>query len=753
MLLIYYSAGGVPTAMELLTSAAVGDRSAYRMIDSRCLRAVGLSLICALLCICRNASADGGASPKMWSDPVTRYIHIKYMIPANAPDQVEVSCSWSPAGKNEWRPARITPLISETALTLASSADRDRWVNGLLTERRAAGLERTVVFNPYPEAQTNGWVDAEFKVEISTPKQEKLATEIIPIKANNTDVMYIDDWSKVLQKDLISNTPADGKWQATKEALLGKAGVELSYLTYPLNLRGSYAIFVATDTKSGPIALRLTGDERTENVESNAYDRETLWRWTKMERQHLVIKQRHYFTGYCDSSLRYVKLVPLPKSVADNLNAKYEGKHDKILAAYFEPYSWSFYNNIKENYQHREPMSAYQEAGADIVDTQLARFGMKAVYETRKSDQLLYSTEGDPIADKVPVTDNVGRMQQYTNMYQSELKYATEMGFSLHANFGATACYPGSPLEGDFSRTHPEWRVDGSLRYDVPAVRSYMLSMYREALEIGAPGISLDFCRYPEGVDSAKTCTTFMRQLRKLADEYSKIRGKHIPIMVRFPAAYTRKWDCFDYRAWTREGLVDYLCPSNIQGVYQLFDVSPYKDAIKGTKCKLLPVVDALEWGPIFPGQYVLRVKQLYDAGADGVYIYQADDPIVYHPRNRKDLSLARSSEAINRWCRNDAEERKSHSKGIYITGPIDGKGYNYWERMRIWIEGVKLGTVETYVDGKLITKVAGPPYILGYDGYESDKVVPKGEHTLLIRAQDGKGWIEQEFKIKGYPE
>ena len=136
-------------------------------------------------------------------------------------------------------------------------------------------------------------------------------------------------------------------------------------------------------------------------------------------------------------------------------------------------------------------------------------------------------------------------------------------------------------------------------------------------------------------------------------------------------------------------------------------------------------------------------------SGVDGVYIYQADG-VIDSRSERECISLLKSTEAVDRWLRNEADQRPHCSKGIYITGPSDGNVYNWWERMRIWTEGVKMGELETYLDGKPVGKMKAPPYLLGTDGYESDKVVPAGEHELLIRAKDGDGWLEQKFNIKG---
>lgn len=699
-------------------------------------------------------AADQSVSPKMWLDPITRYIHISYPVPSDAPDEVQVICTWSPRGKDSWSPARVTPFISETGNALATNADRAEWQSGRVTERRAAGLRRTVIFDPYPEALIAGLVDIDFRISIQRPSGTTLSLQSIRLKADNTDVVYLTDWSNVFQKDLISTTSTDGKWLLSKDASGGnrlscKETIPVAALSYPLDLKGQYSVFVSTDPNVGPAMLRFSGDERTERVSSSSTEKEVLWRRARMDRQHLVIKQRHYFTGYTASSLNYVKFVPLSKKDENGIRAIFAGKHDKFVGAYFEPYSWAFYAPVTENYQHREPISAYAEAGVDLIAIPGGRFGMKSVYESRTVEQLLYSTEGDPIDGKVPVTDNVGRMQQYTNMFESEIKYAREMGLNVSGQFGATACYVDSPLESDFSKQHPKWRRNDSLLLSVPEVRDYMLKSFREILEIGVPGISIDFCRYPDGVDSAKDCNELMRGMRKLADEFGKVRGKHVPILVRFPSTGTRRWQNFDYNTWAKEGLVDYLCPSNIQGVYQYFDVKPYLDAVKGNKCKVTPEIDALEWGPVMPGQFLRRLKQVYDAGAYGVYVYQADG-VLNSRSERECLSIAGNTAAVDRWLKNEEYIRPHCSKGIYITRPANSSAYGFYDRMQIWVEGVKTGEVETYIDGKLIGKMNAFPYLLGTDGYESDKVVSIGEHKLLVRVKDGNGWLEQTFTIKG---
>ena len=702
-----------------------------------------------------------------WSlDPVTREFQVSYDVPASAPAEVVVLCSWSPVGKSEWKPAKVRPFLSETALRLAPESDWQDWTDrGRVLERRAAGLKRTVVFNPYPEAQPEGKVDVDFRVQVQTPDGKKLATQQFRLQADNSDMVYIEDWSQVLQKGAVATGGAkpDRQWSyrtgldPQTHASLGTdlygtspPDLPLRQLTYPLDLRGSYAIFVCTAAHYGA-RLRLTGDERGDCLGSNHPCQEVLWRWAPMDRQHLVVRQGHAYTGYTTSQIDYVKLVPLSDKLVRQLEAPFAGERDKTVIGYWEPYSWAFSEDIQETLQHREPLIAFAEAQVPIVDIQIGRFGDKAVYESRLTDPLYYSTIGDPIGTVAqPTTDNVGRMQQYTNTLQAELRYCRELGLMPHANFGATNCYPGTPLQSDFSKQHPEWMRGSALRYEVPEVRQYNLSLYREALEIGAPGLSLDFCRYPEGLDKPATGTQFLRSLRKLADEFAKKRGEPVPITVRFPATGVRLHENFDYLTWAKEGLVDCLCPSNIQGRHHHFGIAPYLKAVKGTKCKLLPCVDGLGWGPEMPGPYLWRVRQAYEAGVDGVYVYQADGRVLGTPADRRCVRLLGSSQAVKRWWAEDERLRPQRSKGIYITPYLEHPGYHGWERLRVWTEGIPQGKMELLLDGKLVSQHDGPPYLLGTEEYDSDGIIPAGDHTLLIRAQDGDGWLEQTFKIHG---
>lgn len=684
-------------------------------------------------------------------DPISKNIHIHYTVPASAPSEILIHCT-RPSGDTT-EPVPITPLISETALNLATTDDWNQWRNGTLIERNAAGLERTFIVTPTPGDFSGTTLDTTIHIDIQSPDGASLATEKLTINADYAAVTFIDDWAKITNADAL-NQPNGWTWPhdiAGATALHGPADTPhaLPQLSYPLDLNGWHAIYVTTPAGYG-INLRLTGDERTDTVSSPRPGQEILWRWAKMDRQHLVLSQPHAYTGWAAPAIDHVKFVSLTDAQAAELDASF-GEPDKFVAGYFEPYSWAFYEHITETLQHRAALTAYPEARIDLVDIQIGRFGMKSVYETRLTDQLLYSTIGDPIGDIVqPITDNVGRMQQFTNTLDAEIRYANQLDLIAHANFGASNCYPGSPLQGDFSKNHPEWMRGSQLRFEVPEVRAYALSLYREALEIGAPGITIDFCRYPETIDVPDTATNFLRELRALADEFATARGSDVRILVRFPGTGVRLADRFDYATWARDGLVDYLCPSNIQGRHMHIDMKPYLEAVAGTDAMLLPELDGLSWGLPLPGPFLWRAHQVYEQGAPGIYVYQADARVLGTPGDRRTMRRLASSTGLRDYWLRDAQERPRRSKGIYITRPHEFGVYHKYERIRIWTEGVPMGPLEVYLDDTLINRFEAPPYLVGTEDYGSDTVIPPGEHTLRIRAQDNDQWLEQTFTING---
>ena len=55
-----------------------------------------------------------------------------------------------------------------------------------------------------------------------------------------------------------------------------------------------------------------------------------------------------------DAMIDYVKLVPLSEDLRATLEAPYTGDRDKLIAGYWEPYSYAFHDNVTDTLWHRE---------------------------------------------------------------------------------------------------------------------------------------------------------------------------------------------------------------------------------------------------------------------------------------------------------------------------------------------------------------------------------------------------------------
>ncbi len=708
------------------------------------------------------------------TDPVTRYVHLTYGLPATVPELVSVRSEVRPLGSAEWQPAPVHPYVSATARSLLPE---EEWLNGIrrgtLVERRAGGLARTLVWNPFH--QFGGRAAVEMRISL-LDGEEVLAREETLIELRNEDVVVLEDWRRVIQGQLVSENPGPGEavwWYRRGQggenapsagtALEAKEkGVELPPLTYPLDLRGPYAIFVSLPPGLSCIELRLSGDERIEDFGAGSHLQpepvdpatrpgdEDFWRWVEMDRQHLVIAQPYRsvfeYEDEFRARLHRVRLVPLKGKQVERLEAEWgaDGERRQVFG-YQEPYSWGFTQKIESNLQLREPLLAFAEARVDSLDIQFARGGSCTVSETRVGTQLLGPTQGDPVRGEVPHTDNVGRLQQFTNTLGTQLEYARQLGVEARANLGATNCYVGTPFESEFSRQHPEWRQDSLLRYEVPEVRQYILALFEEALEIGARGLSIDWCRYPHSVKNKETVTGFLRQLRALAERYSDPQRGRVSVLVRFPVRGAPCCEHMDYTIWAQERLVDYLCPSNIFNRPLAFEIDEYLEAVRGTPTILLPNVEPCL--PL-PGMWFQRLLDCYEKGVEGVFIYQCDAP-VSKSRTRRYVSIAGSVDALRRWRRREAGEQPRYSKGIYLSPPHKEGKYQPYERLRVWVEGVGADTVEIWVDGRRVNNYEAPPYIPFSEALEDDHAIGAGTHTLKVRARDGGGWIERDFQVQ----
>ena len=198
----------------------------------------------------------------------------------------------------------------------------------------------------------------------------------------------------------------------------------------------------------------------------------------------------------------------------------------------------------------------------------------------------------------------------------------------------------GGPV-GRFISDHPEWQLKGvgggpPVNYAYEPVRQEILAYIEELLaSYKVDGIEFDYMRWchmfepGEGQQNAHLLTDFMRKTRQLLNAAAQQRERsRLPLGVRVPQTLK---ECdylgFDVATWIKEGLVDYVVPSDF--FYTDFN-APTEDFVKlaeGTDCKIYPAIHPVTYRGDDVGindlaNYRAAAQNFYAYGADGIEAY-----------------------------------------------------------------------------------------------------------------------------------
>jgi hypothetical protein len=197
---------------------------------------------------------------------------------------------------------------------------------------------------------------------------------------------------------------------------------------------------------------------------------------------------------------------------------------------------------------------------------------------------------------------------------------------------------PGSPLLGDFWKSHPEYRVGGydgwgafALNYAEPAVREYYFALLRELCDrYPIDGLELDFMRFPYYFprDSAKMesfaplMTQFVERVRNMTVETGRRRGIPIALAARVPSSLEAcAYVGLDPAAWCARGLVDFLTVAPFLSTEPDMHLGEFRKS-----CRDIPLYACFEYTC---GERMMTVEEIraasalfYAAGADGIYSF-----------------------------------------------------------------------------------------------------------------------------------
>ena len=250
-------------------------------------------------------------------------------------------------------------------------------------------------------------------------------------------------------------------------------------------------------------------------------------------------------------------------------------------------------------------------------------------------------------------------------------------GLRVHVSFRACANYAppmADTFNGELYWKHYNCRItmrsgqqSSRLSYAYPEVKAFRVALIKEAVGYGPDGLHLDFLRHPPfvgydeplvatfrqryGVDPrtvpederwyglcAEVMTGFVRDVHRVLDEAGQAAGRRLTLSASFDYANYRQQG-LDVERWVKEGLVDDISPGRhgLGGIY--FSAASFAQMVRGTPCKLFPRLEHTiaghdptpqsERGEVtYESEYMTlnlyraRALELYDEGADGVYLF-----------------------------------------------------------------------------------------------------------------------------------
>jgi len=224
-----------------------------------------------------------------------------------------------------------------------------------------------------------------------------------------------------------------------------------------------------------------------------------------------------------------------------------------------------------------------------------------------------------------------------------------------HDAASASTWYGGGVMLNQLKRNHPEFLVGSkdkrpkrgswtAVDYGHKEIRDLALKFHEEVCEnYDIDGISLDFFRHLNyfkstamGKDANQEdrdkMTSLLRRIRAMTERVGLKRGRPILVSVRVPdsVGYCRAMG-FDIERWLEEGLIDILVPSGY------FRLNHWETSVALAHKHGVAVYPCLSETRVRDKQahkvraslacYRARAMNVWNAGADGVYLFNSFNP------------------------------------------------------------------------------------------------------------------------------
>ncbi|MDA1056026.1 MAG: hypothetical protein O3C40_37065 [Planctomycetota bacterium] len=298
------------------------------------------------------------------------------------------------------------------------------------------------------------------------------------------------------------------------------------------------------------------------------------------------------------------------------LNVDYYGKPNRVVPEPAAPFS----RRILE-----ELIDEEAAAHVDAISYCLFTAFESDVPSSKVTDLFRWRPPGLDAAEIDPLKVLIDRCHLHGMQFIADIRMNDRHGGAAHG----------------IAKQHPEWTILGTAyNYALDDVRKAMLAFDKEVLDAyDVDGIEYDYLRWchmfkpGEGRQNAHLLNDFTRQTRKLLDDAAARRGcKRLLLGVRVPQTIG---ECdylgFDLATWIREGLVDYVVPSDFMHTDTNMKTEDFVKLAKGTACKIYPAIHN-RIGMDEPNEhYRLMALENLRAAAQNYYRYGADGVSPYN--------------------------------------------------------------------------------------------------------------------------
>ena len=446
--------------------------------------------------------------------------------------------------------------------------------------------------------------------------------------------VYLADMDRCLPSDALSSFPVPGRWRTLEYdaddfsgvMLLGGPETAAPDITYELGVTGWHAVSVGVFPhydEGSEVLVRLSKEDtfsmlRRVGGEMTVHEltiQPMFWRIADLTDQDMVFGQISYELsagegiGSVESpgaQIAYVKLVPLTDAEVEAYKADRAAAKNKRLFAHNDAHGvhYTYKPTTAEHIRrHIEPYRdtdfgklCWEAAGGDLLQY-LGNTGRLSTFDGLED----FGPQGyRKLAESWRTFRDAG-----VDPFEVALEHTHEIGMEFHAGYRMTGFYYPPPIDyfnygASFYKYHPELRSidrDGNaaprMSYAFPAVREYVLSVFREIAQYDVDGVSLLYNRRPPYVDydppivegfkqetgrdpreiddadpewlsyRARTMTGFMRELREAMEDEARKQGRRkIQISaVVMGSEEENLYNALDLGAWVSEGLIDTLAP------------------------------------------------------------------------------------------------------------------------------------------------------------------------------------------------